>query len=113
LSGENRTDGPAGRGYRLVDIDLLKTVGVSSGLLSVLVLGLYINSPDVRSLYAGADWLWSACLVLLYWIMRVWMKSARGEMHADPVVFALRDRASWAMGALLAAIGVAAAVIKT
>ena len=35
--------------------------------------------------------LWAVCPLLLLWINRVWMKINRGEMHDDPVVFALRD----------------------
>jgi hypothetical protein len=31
---------------------------------------------------------------MLFWISRVWMLTARGHMHEDPVVFALRDRLS-------------------
>jgi hypothetical protein len=31
---------------------------------------------------------------MLFWISRAWMLTARGQMHDDPVVFALRDRVS-------------------
>ncbi len=31
---------------------------------------------------------------MLYWISRMWLKAHRGEMHDDPVVFAMRDRYS-------------------
>jgi hypothetical protein len=34
---------------------------------------------------------------LLYWFGRVWIKTSRGEMHDDPIVFALRDRGSLAV----------------
>jgi len=40
------------------------------------------------------------CPLLLYWISRVWLIAHRSQMHDDPIVFALRDRASYVVGAL-------------
>ena len=31
---------------------------------------------------------------MLYWVSRLWLKTGRGEMHEDPIVFALLDRGS-------------------
>jgi hypothetical protein len=46
--------------------------------------------------------LWLVALSLLFWIARIWIKTARGEMHDDPIVFAMRDRGSrWAVAAML------------
>ena len=28
---------------------------------------------------------------MIYWFARLWIKTARGEMHDDPIVFALYD----------------------
>jgi hypothetical protein len=36
-----------------------------------------------------------------FWLARLWMQTARGEMHHDPVVFSLRDRASWLAGVVV------------
>jgi hypothetical protein len=36
--------------------------------------------------------------IFLYWIGRVWFLAARGRMNEDPVLFALRDKASYAIG---------------
>jgi hypothetical protein len=41
------------------------------------------------------------CPLLLYWISRVWLLAHRGQVHEDPVAFALRDRVSYGVGALL------------
>ena len=38
----------AGRGYLPTDLELIRSIGPVCGHLSVLVLCLYINSPDVR-----------------------------------------------------------------
>jgi 4-hydroxybenzoate polyprenyltransferase/phosphoserine phosphatase len=99
----------AGRGYHVEDLPLLQSLGTASGYMSVLVLALYINSPDIQNLYARPKFIWALCVLMLYWISRVWMKAQRGQMHDDPVVFALKDRVSLGVG-LLAVIAVAIAV---
>jgi hypothetical protein len=38
--------------------------------------------------------MWLTVPILLYWITRVWIKTHRGLMHDDPVLFALKDRIS-------------------
>ncbi len=99
----------AGRDYDVNDLPMLESVGISAGYLSVLVLALYINSPATLPLYKHPKALWPLCVLLLYWITRIWMKTHRGKMHDDPVVFAMRDRVSLATG-LLAALVVGLAV---
>lgn len=99
----------AGRGYIVDDLPVLQSLGTASGYLSVLVLALYINSPDIQSLYHRPKVIWMLCVLMLYWVSRVWMKAQRGEMHDDPVVFALKDKISVAV-AVLAAMTVAIAV---
>lgn len=91
----------AGRGYVVGDLETLSSLGSSSGYISVLVLALYINSMDVRAYYARPEWLWLVCPLLLYWISRVWLLIHRGQIHEDPVVFALKDKASYAIGLLV------------
>ncbi|MGH8609817.1 MAG: UbiA family prenyltransferase [Gammaproteobacteria bacterium] len=80
-----------GRSYQSGDLSVLNSLGASSGYLSVLVLALYINRDDVSMQYAYPQLLWALCPLLLYWISRVWILAARGHMHDDPLVFALRD----------------------
>ncbi|SFS07820.1 4-hydroxybenzoate polyprenyltransferase [Dyella sp. OK004] len=84
----------SGRGYDIGDIPLIQSLGAASGYLSVLVLALYIDSPDSRILYHHPHYLWLLCPVLLYWISRTWAIAHRGIMHDDPVVFAVTDRLS-------------------
>jgi 4-hydroxybenzoate polyprenyltransferase/phosphoserine phosphatase len=90
----------AGRGWHVDDLPLVQTLGTGAGLIGVLVLALYIDSEPARRLYATPEALWLICPLLLYWISRLWFKTHRGEMHDDPVVFALRDRISLMIGAL-------------
>ncbi|NOT84587.1 MAG: UbiA family prenyltransferase, partial [Methylococcaceae bacterium] len=89
-----------GRGYHVDDLPILHSLGTASGSLCVLVLALYINSPLVESLYRHPQVIWFLCVLLLYWISRIWLKTHRGEMHDDPVVFALRDKISLIIGML-------------
>jgi 4-hydroxybenzoate polyprenyltransferase len=81
----------AGRGYSVQDLPVLLSLGVGAGMSAVVVLALYINDPSTNKLYPQTLWLWPVPPLMLYWISRVWMKSHRGEMHDDPVVFAIRD----------------------
>ena len=83
-----------GRDYRTGDIPVLIASGVSTGFLSVLVVALYINGEKVQRLYAEPMLLWLVCPILMYWVARIWIKTSRGEMHEDPIVFAMRDTAS-------------------
>lgn len=83
-----------GRDYRVDDLPLLQTLGGASGYLSVLVLALYINSGTSQVLYRHPEAIWLLCPLLLYWISRIWLKTHRGEMHDDPVIFAVQDRVS-------------------
>ncbi|MGO9994692.1 MAG: UbiA family prenyltransferase [Steroidobacteraceae bacterium] len=83
-----------GRGYTPADLPLLMTLGVTAGYCTVVVMALYINSSDSQALYHHNKPLWLICPLLLYWISRVWLLTTRGQMHDDPVVFALRDKIS-------------------
>jgi 4-hydroxybenzoate polyprenyltransferase len=93
-----------GRGYRATDSSLLAALGIGNGLLAVLVLALYANSTEVTRLYRYPAMLLLMCPLLLFWISRVWMLAHRGQLHDDPVVFALKDKASYALAALALAI---------
>jgi 4-hydroxybenzoate polyprenyltransferase len=83
-----------GRGYRHDDLLLLLMLCAVSGYAAVVVLALYVTSSAVVPLYTHPDGLLCVCVLLLYWITRVLLISHRGEMHDDPVLFLLKDRAS-------------------
>ncbi len=95
---------PAGRGYVTGDTPMIGALAGASGFVSVLVLALYINSPDVHELYQHPDMLWGVGLLLLYWVARVLMLAHRGEVNDDPLVFAVTDRMSLITVALMALI---------
>jgi 4-hydroxybenzoate polyprenyltransferase len=91
---KGKKDKSAGRGYYPADFELLASLGGASGYLSVLVLALYINEAASATLYRSPEWMWAACPLLLFWLSRVWLLAHRGQMHDDPIVFALRDSVS-------------------
>jgi 4-hydroxybenzoate polyprenyltransferase len=92
---ENKSVPVAGRGYVAMDLPTIGAIGTGSGCMCVLVLALYINSPQVVPLYRSPSVLWFLCPLLLYWISRVWIMASRGSMNDDPVLFALKDRVSY------------------
>ncbi|MET3106077.1 4-hydroxybenzoate polyprenyltransferase/phosphoserine phosphatase [Oxalobacteraceae bacterium GrIS 2.11] len=91
----------AGRGYHVEDLPILQSMGAASGFLCVLILALYINSPEVLKLYRLPQVIWFLCVLLLFWISRVWLITHRGDMHDDPVVFAIKDPVSIVVGVLV------------
>lgn len=93
-----------GRGYYPSDLEMVSSLGAASGYLSVMVLALYIQDPATVVLYRHPHVIWLACPLLLFWISRMWMLTHRGEMHDDPVVFAIEDRVSLIIGVLFGCI---------
>ncbi len=101
----------AGRGYLVEDMPLIEVLAGASGYAAVVVLALYVNAPVVSALYLHPEGLWLICLLLLYWISRILLLAHRGQMHDDPVVFALKDWGSL-ITALLCAVIVAASSLQ-
>jgi 4-hydroxybenzoate polyprenyltransferase len=98
-----------GRSYHVQDLPLLESLGTAAGYMSVVVLALFISSSTAGPLYRHPEYLWAICILLTYWIGRIWMKTHRGRMNDDPVLFALRDRVSLGIG-LVSAIVIALAI---
>jgi 4-hydroxybenzoate polyprenyltransferase len=108
MRGEDRV---AGRGYLSTDGPLILTLGVASGLGAVMIMVLYlINDAFKAGFYADPVWLWAFPPILFLWIGRIWLLCQRGELHDDPVAFAVRDRTSILLGAAMGMAFVGAAV---
>lgn len=93
-----------GRGYYTSDAPLLQSMGISSGYVSVLVMALYLSGDDVIRLYESPQIIWASIPVMLFWINWMWMQAHRGKMHDDPLVFAVKDKASIFSGIIFAGI---------
>lgn len=102
-----RSDAP-GRGYLAQDRIVIGGFGIASGLISILVLNLYLNSEIVAELYRAPWILWLACPILGYGLGRLWILANRGLIDDDPLKFVLRDPVSYVLGASLAVVGLAA-----
>lgn len=97
-----------GRGYHPDDLALVSQMATASGLVSVLVMTLYLSSDAVTRIYPRPEALWGVTPVLLFWIARVIFKAHRGEMHDDPIVFAAKDKVSMVCGVVIAVFAVVA-----
>jgi 4-hydroxybenzoate polyprenyltransferase len=93
-----------GRGYLVADMDQIRSFGTASAYAAVVVFMLYIARTDVSNLYRHATRLWLIVPLLIYWLNRVWLLASRGQLDEDPVVFAMRDGMSLAVGAAVAAV---------
>jgi hypothetical protein len=69
----------------------LDVLGAASGYTACLILSLYINSENVRRLYQHPGWLWLLIPLMLIWMGRFWVKTARGRMSDDPIRFVTKD----------------------
>jgi 4-hydroxybenzoate polyprenyltransferase len=99
-----------GRGYHVEDKEVTFAFGIVSSVASVLIVVIYlVQEVFDRGLYAHPAWLWVAPAAIFLWTGRIWLLAHRGLMRDDPVVFALTDRVSLTLGAILAIAFVLAA----
>jgi 4-hydroxybenzoate polyprenyltransferase/phosphoserine phosphatase len=92
--------GARGRGYHARHLPWLERVGVVAGIVSGVVLALYITSEKVVQFYNTPAALWLLCPLVLYWICRIWRLAGRGELSDDPLEFAARDPRTLILGLL-------------
>lgn len=95
-----------GRDYRVGDLAVLRPLGIGAALSAVVVFGLFINAPETQIRYAAPQMLWFAAIGVTYWLGRLWIMTSRGEVHDDPVVYAITDR-----GSQLAILAIVASVV--
>jgi hypothetical protein len=91
----------AGRGYVAADAPLLLGLGLATGVGSVLMMVLFLIHDAFNRPYGNPQWLWVFPAALFLWNARIWLVGQRGELHDDPVVFAIKDRLSWVLGATM------------
>lgn len=95
-------DSMPGRGYVRADAPLTLGIGLASMLGAVLIMVLYlIEDAFPRSFYSNPAALWGVPPILFLFLGRVWLMSQRGQLRDDPVAFALKDRVSLVLGALM------------
>ena len=91
-----------GRGYLAGDTHITTPLGVATGVAAIIVMVLYMELEARKTgLYTAVEPLFLIPIVLSAWLLRVWMRAHRGELQDDPVVFALKDTASWIHAAVI------------
>ena len=98
---KNKNKKVSGRGYNTDDLPIISQLGTAAGYITVLILALYINDAKTALLYQQPKYIWLACPLLLTWISYVWILAHRGQINDDPVIFAVTNRISLAIGVLI------------
>ena len=80
-----------GRDYHVSDLPVLWPLGVGAALSAIVVFGLFINTHETQVRYESPQLLWGAAVVMIYWISRLWIKTGRGEMHDDHIIYSLTN----------------------
>ena len=60
-----------------------------------------IEDAFPRGFYSDPAFLWAVPAILFLFLGRIWLTSQRGELRDDPVAFALKDKISLLLGALM------------
>jgi 4-hydroxybenzoate polyprenyltransferase len=94
-------------GYQAGDARMVAALGRLCGVGAMLVLAAYpLAQPQA---HAGQWFIWCSCALMLYWMQRLWRLAGEGCIHDDPVMFALKDRQSLVVGAVVLTLFLAAA----
>ncbi len=100
LTGPGGSDGRrlSRRGYDSGDVAILQIFGCAAAFSSCVVLALFVQSEADAGHYSSPGLLWGMVPLFLFWQCRLWLSTARGYMHVDPIIYAARDWVSWLVG---------------
>lgn len=83
------------RGYRVGDGPFVLALGSAAAMAAVALLVVYVGEEALATgAYRWPAALWSLPVIVFLWLARLWLLASRGQMHDDPIAFALRDRQS-------------------
>ena len=60
---------------------------MANGLVAGVLVPLVMHSTAALALASAA----LMAVGLVYWFARLWIKTSRGEMHDDPIIYAFSD----------------------
>jgi 4-hydroxybenzoate polyprenyltransferase len=83
-----------GRGYQASDLPVINMIAISASFISVLISGLYINTPNMLALYSKPWTFGVASIVLFFWLMNIISASNRGLVDDDPIIYAVKNNTS-------------------
>jgi 4-hydroxybenzoate polyprenyltransferase len=101
----------SGRDYNVGDLTVFTSFGVTASMLAILMYCFYMNSDILSNQYQEPELLWLSLPAFGYWLMRMWVKTIRGEMHDDPIVYSLRDKGSLVSISIMLAVTILAHVL--
>ena len=93
-----------GRGYLPADRPIMQIGGFSTGLISAMLLGQYVESGHTGAGVWLPELLWIVVPLWVYWIARLWILVSRGRVEHDPVEFVLKDGVSYTVAAIVLVI---------
>jgi 4-hydroxybenzoate polyprenyltransferase/phosphoserine phosphatase len=101
-----------GRGYTVQDRAFVQISGLSTSIASLVIFALFIAGTfeDARQ-YSSPYFLWASYFLLAYWMLRLWFMTFRGQMHDDPIVYAIKDRKSLAIFVAIGVIVILAQIV--
>ncbi len=82
------------RNYQQADLPVIASLAAATGVNTVTVLALYIQSPEVVLQYQNPQILLLLCPLILFLLSRALLMSHRRFMDDDPMVWALKDSVS-------------------
>lgn len=92
------------RGYFRKDLNFITQLSFFCGLISVLILCLYIDSQQASLIYSNHRVLWFVPMIFLYWIVETLFLVSRNKVNDDPVVYALKSKTSYICAIFLISI---------
>lgn len=93
--------GKSGRSYVEADRAMLMPLGIGSSFAAVIILALYEHSQELSALYPRPEPLLLICPIILYWLIRVWLKAGRGELDEDPLTLSIHDPVTYGVAAAI------------
>lgn len=90
-----------GRDYHTADILTFTIFGITCGLMAILVFALYLNSSAALALYQYPQRLLLVFPFMLYWLCRIWLLATQGKVQDDPVLYSIRDKASYGISLII------------
>jgi len=80
------------------------TAGILSSLISFSIFCLYARNNVLVVQYQQPLLLWLLTPLLGFWMIRMWLKTHRGDMHHDPIIFTIKDKYTLAALGLMGSI---------
>ncbi|MAI72558.1 MAG: 4-hydroxybenzoate polyprenyltransferase [Rhodopirellula sp.] len=102
-----------GRGYSVKDLKFLWPAGISTTICSIVIFLEYVSNQEIIINYQSPALLWVAGIGITYWMSRLWIITARGEMDDDPIAFAIKDKTSLITVAIIAFVFLVSRTVPT